>query len=281
MTDTKPPRATLPHRLAPDTPPERIDEIRRRVDELDSSAQYGWGHSIDFGPFSKEGLLAEGYLTIAGCLDDWGWWPEDLTGTRVADVGCFTGGLSLYLSARNPSAVYAVDEVPAHLAQCAYLAEVFEIKNITPIETSVYSLNDHIEPTSLDLILLSGVLYHLSDMLVGLHLLRTLLKPGGTLIIESNAVDDPDHSYANFGRFYAGMWWQPTGLCIQDMCEFMGFEKTEVRFYQEQRCLVRGRRSEQEIPFKRGLNWHFDSLEDARVRTMDPSIMRPADQRRM
>jgi SAM-dependent methyltransferase len=269
-------RARLPYRLPPDTPADRIEEIRRRIDELGDAAQYGWGHSIDFGPFAKEGLLGEGYLEIATNLDRWGWWPEDLTGRAVADVGCFTGGLSLYLAARNPTVVYAVDELPGHLRQCEYLAEVFDVECIRPVESSVYFLDRHIEEASLDLILLSGVLYHLSDMLVGLYVMGRLLKPGGTLLIESNAVDDFEHSYANFGRFYAGMWWQPTGLCVEDMCRFMGFEDPDVRFYRPQRCLARATRAADEIPFKRGLCRAFESLEDLRPRSMDPGIMAPA-----
>ena len=50
----------------------------------------------------------------------------------------------------------------------------------------------------------AGVLYHLSDMLVGLHALRRLLKPNGTLLVETAAIDDPQRSYADFARFVGG-----------------------------------------------------------------------------
>jgi hypothetical protein len=155
------------------------------------------------------------------------------------------------------------------------LAEVFQMKCITPVQSSVFFLLDHLSEHALDLVLLSGVLYHLSDMLVGLYVMRRLLKPGGTLLIESNAVNDFKHSYANFGRFYAGMWWQPSGLCIQDMCDFMGFEDTQVRFYKGNRCLVRTTSSDRDIPFKRGMYWKFDSPEDTRPRPMNPGVMAP------
>ena len=272
------PKAKFPFNLPLDTPPEQIRRIQQRVDDLAQEAQYGWGHTIDFGAFRKEGILGEEYLRLAGLLDHWGWWPKDLTGRIVADIGCFTGGLSLYLAARNCSLVYAVDEIPQHLQQCAYLAEVFEQNRIRPVEASVFSLLEQIPEGSLDLILFSGVLYHLSDMLVGLYVLRRLLKPGSLLLIETNAVDDFKQSYANFGRFYAGMWWQPSGLCVQDMCEFMGFEDTEIRFYQQNRCLVRTTRSSSmDIPFRRGLNWKFELLQDAIPRPMDPGVMAPVE----
>lgn len=253
-----------------------IEQIAADVDRLAASAQYGWGHTIDFGPFRKEGLLGNSYLKIAGGLDEWGWWPVCLDGMRVADVGCFTGGLSLLMAHRGAEVVYAVDEIPEHLAQCAALARIFGAQAVQPILQSAFRLRENILPGSLDLILLSGVLYHMSDMLVGLHAMRELLKPGGLLLIQSSGVDDFVHSYANFGRFCAGRWWQPTGLCLQDMCEFMGFKKPEVRFYSPSNCLARAFPDAAEIPFKRGLNWTFGDVHDGRPRSLDSSLLAPA-----
>ena len=230
------------------------------------------------GPFEKQGLLGYGYLKKAGALDSWQWWPKDLTSKTVADIGCFTGGLTMYLGSRNPKIVYAVDELPDHLAQCRYLAQIFDLPNIITIESSLYNLLSHIEIESLDMILLSGVLYHLSDMLVGLYMMKKLLKPGGSLIIETNAVNDFKRSYANYGRFYNGMWWQPSGLCIEDMCEHMGLKDVEVRFYQSHRCLVRCINSGEDIPFKRGMNWEFENLKDAQPRHKK-NIMAPVKSR--
>jgi 2-polyprenyl-3-methyl-5-hydroxy-6-metoxy-1,4-benzoquinol methylase len=86
---------------------------------------------------------------------------------------------------------------------------------VTCLDCSLYDLPRKLAPSSFDVILLSGVLYHLSDMLVGLLALQHLLKEDGVLLIESNAVECFEHSYANFGRFVAGMWWQPTGAVHQ------------------------------------------------------------------
>jgi SAM-dependent methyltransferase len=199
----------------------------------------------------------------------------------VADVGCYTGGLLLYMAARHPAKIYGVDELPTHLDQARFLVDLFRIPNVTLIEDSVYRLSDKIPEQSVDIILLSGVLYHLSDMLLGLYLMRRLLKQGGTLIIETNGVNDMRQSYANFGRFKSGMWWQPSGLCIIDMCQFMGFEDVELFFYKKNRCLARATRAAlDEIPFKRGLNWTFDDLTDANRRQFGLAGMAPVAPRR-
>ena len=116
----------------------------------------------------------------------------------------------------------------------------------------------------------------MSDMLVGLYAMRELLRPGGMLLIQSSGVDDFEHSYANFGRFIAGRWWQPTGLCLQDMFGLMGFADPLVRFYNPTNCFARAIRAEAGIPFKRGLNWPFDDIRDARPRLLDAGLMAPA-----
>lgn len=271
------PKARWPFRLPNDLLDDEIVQIRQNAQRIAQSAPYGWGHTIDFGPFSLEGLLKDSYLQIAGFLDKWAWWPAQMEHMVVADVGCFTGGMSLIMASRGAARVYAVDEIPEHLEQCSFLVRVFDAKAVEGMECSLYELHERIPAASLDLILLSGVLYHLSDMLVGLVVMQTLLKPGGILLIESNAVECFEHSYANFGRFFAGMWWQPTALCLQDLCEFSGLSRPEVRFYTPGRCLARAeKKRETKIMFKRGMNWPFLNLHDEAPRSLDPTIMSPA-----
>ena len=265
-----------PLRLSDDFGEEQLADLRARVERLDSESQYGWGQTIDFGPFEKKGFLGYGYLEIVGLLDKWSWWPRSLAGMLVADLGCFTGGHSVLMAQRGAERVYAVDELSGHLRQCECLASSFGLSQIETIESSVFRADEYIPEKSLDMIVLSGVLYHMSDMLVGLLMMHKLLKPGGLLIIETNGVDDDRRSYANFGRYYGGMWWQPSGLCVRDMCEHMGFEQVDVRFYKPDRCLARAVRSESDdISFRRGMNWAFSHLDDDRKRTMDRRVMAP------
>ena len=214
---------------------------------------------------------------MVGTLDALGWLPASLEGMTVADVGCFTGGITALLAHRGAERVVAVDEVGSHVEQCRVVVSAFGLQDkVDLIDESLFALPTLLPARSFDLVILSGVLYHLSDMLVGLYALRTLLREGGTLIIETNAVHDDQHSYANFGRFYAGMWWQPTTLCVKDMCEIMGYQEVETYPYVPSRCLARAVRSEEGPPFRRGLHWPFDDISDAVRRTVDPRIMAPA-----
>lgn len=125
-----------------------------------------------------------------------------------------------YGASRGAERVYAVDEVPEHLDQCHLVSRAFDLGNVAPVCDPLYRLEGHVESGSLDLVLVAGVLYHLSAMLMGLHALRRLLKPGGALLIESAAIDDFERSYADFARFVGGAWRAPSGLCNQGHARF-------------------------------------------------------------
>lgn len=254
-----------------------IDEIKQKIEKLSEVSPYGWGHEFDLGSLKIEGQLGNNYLKIVENLDSLKWFPKSMNGLTVADVGCYSGGISMIMASREAEKIFSIDEIKERLEQCKFMSELFKIKTINCIHSSLYQLLDHIEPNSLDLVVCSGVLYHLSDMLVGLLILQKLLKPGGILILESNAVDSFDYSYANFGRFYAGMWWQPSALCIKDMVEHMGFNSPDIKFYTAGRCLARAIKPDKPaVPFKRGMNWKFETLIDEKIVPMKYDVMRPA-----
>jgi SAM-dependent methyltransferase len=250
--------------------------IQEKAQSIASRSPWGWGHTINFGDFVMPGLFGTSHEIIVNHLTTMGWLPTDLSNLRLADVGCFTGGIAKILAERHASVVFAIDEIPTHTEQCQLVKDAFDLSNIRVITDSLYQLPKFIQLNSLDLIILSGVLYHCSDMLVALLTLRDLLKPSGTLLIESFAVNDFEKSYANFGRFFAGAWWQPSALCISDLCEFSGFNKPEIKFHDKERCFTKAVKNPSPIPFKRGMNYQFANIHDEKPRPTDASIMRPA-----
>lgn len=80
---------------------------------------------------------------------------------------------------------------------------------------------------------------------------------------------DDGHSYANFGRFAMGMWWQPHTLCLRDMWQFMRFERTDIPLCRPDRCLCRVEKvADDPISFRRG-------LADAAPRSFELKPMAP------
>lgn len=259
------------------------DVALSRLEEVAAKSQYGWGQTVELAAgVCQQGFLGVKWRQILATFDGLGWLGGDLRGKAVADVGCFSGAMSLSLADRGAKVV-AVDEVPEHLEQARVLADVFGAgSDLTCVSASLYDLHDHLDSESLDVVVLSGVLYHLSDMLAGLIAAQQLLKPGGRLLIQTNAVENFEASYANFGRFYAGWWWQPTALCIRDMTEFAGLTRADVHFYEPGRCVARAEKPSEAtdpqdvVPFKRGIHWSFSNLDDSEYRHLDASALAPA-----
>jgi len=271
-----PPLCEAPWPLASSAPSEETEALRSAVDAAAQASPWGWGHTIDFGSFKAPGFLGTDYLEMVGTIDRLGWWPTSLEGQDLADVGCFTGGVSAILAARNARSVLAIDEIPEHVEQCRVVKEAFSLDNIETRTASVYELDLVAGSAALDGIFVGGVLYHLSDMLAGLVVLRRSLKPGGWIVVESNVDESETRSFANFGRFYAGMWWQPSVLAVRDLLEFAGFTDIEIEVYRKNRAIARAVNTGIEVPFRRGLPIPFSSIHDTEMRTLDSSVMSPA-----
>jgi tRNA (mo5U34)-methyltransferase len=121
---------------------------------------------------------------LAPCL------PEDLRGWSVLDIGCNAGFYSFEL-ARRGGDVIGIDSDEHYLRQARWAAERFELADHVEFRLrQVYDLGR--DPTSYDLVLFMGVLYHLRHPLLALDLvaartrrvlvLQTLTMPGDEVV---------------------------------------------------------------------------------------------------
>lgn len=255
------------------TPPERLDAIRREIRRLGDAAPYGWGHTLDLGAGVRiEGVLAEHYRPI---LDRWralGWLPADLIGRRVADIGGWNGGMVIDLI-RAGASVVNVEEVPPHAEQFRFVRETLRLppERAALIGDTLYRMPWFPETRELDLIVLSGVLYHLSDMIVALKTVYDCLRAPGTVLIHTQAAPEGPYPYANFGRFQQGVWWQPSIGCIHEMLAMVGFDQIDAEPYLEREAILRAVKvTPRQMAFKRGLNYPFADILDARPRDPTP-----------
>ena len=113
-------------------------------------------------------------------------------GSRVLEAGCGTGAQTVILAQNNPGAeITSVDISPDSIrrAEARVLAE--GITNVTFCAGDLFSLP--FAPESFDHIFVCFVLEHLADPGRALHVLRPLIRPGGTII-----VIEGDHGSAYF-----------------------------------------------------------------------------------
>lgn len=118
-------------------------------------------------------------------------------------------------------------------------------------------------PQCFDVIFCLGILYHRPSPLDALKDLLTALKPGGTLLLESQAIPGeesialfPEKTYAKV----PGTWFVPTASCLKNWLERSGFQQVRL-FCQHAMSAQEQRRTE----------WMcFESFQDF-IDKQDPS----------
>jgi tRNA (mo5U34)-methyltransferase len=96
--------------------------------------------------------------------------------------------------------------------------------------TSVYDVRT-LGVDDFDVVVFSGVYYHLKHPLLALAALRQVMAEGGTLIVEGPIIDNVRDSFASFfyrDRFANDVsnWWVPTLRCLREWIECSYFEIT-------------------------------------------------------
>ena len=106
-------------------------------------------------------------------------------GTTVIDVGCGFGGIHPTLS-RAGAHVTGIDQSPGMVQEAQQQAER-ERLNVTLQEADAQQLP--FPDDSFDAALSSHMLYHVPDIARALSEMRRVVKPGGTVLITTNAAD--------------------------------------------------------------------------------------------
>jgi tRNA (mo5U34)-methyltransferase len=169
--------------------------------------------------------------------------PTDLTGQRVLDIGCNAGFYSFALAERGAEVV-GIDMDDRYLAQARWAATVIGSPSVSFERRSVYEVTSL--PGKFDIIIFSGVLYHLRHPLLALDLLAEL-EPK-TLVLQTLTRGDnaasplarEDVDFDTRDRLQAQAWpamafientfcgdptnwWVPNHACVLAMLRSAGF----------------------------------------------------------
>jgi SAM-dependent methyltransferase len=157
--------------------------------------------------------------------------PIDLTGKRVLDIGCWTGGVALLLAAMGAE-VTALEEVKKYADCTRYISGFFEC-DICVWGISLYDFIAEYMHT-FDYVLFSGVLYHISDPIVAMRATFNWLEDGGKCLIETayaagnkNYLEyhGPTRSSGEMGQRIGWNWFIPSIGALKQMCCDVGFEE--------------------------------------------------------
>lgn len=157
-------------------------------------------------------------------------------GARCLDVGIQEGLVTILLERRGAAEVVGYDRTfrKGRLALTRRaLGARFEMVGGMKLQDLPAALAEA-GHGPFDVVIFSGVLYHMFDPLSGLAVVRGLVRNGGICIVETTvAFDDSDVMYFNrAGRFTAGAYWFVTPRCLDYLLRLLRFEPLDV-VYQE------------------------------------------------
>ena len=141
--------------------------------------RYKWYHRIDLG----NGIVTPGrdyeimWNPTLAFMETVGF-----QGKTVLDIGCQDGLFSFFAERAGAAEVIAIDIEPRptlHLA-ASVLGSRVQFK-----QCSVYDLRSEFAENSFDIVIFNGVLYHLIAPLLALMSINAVLKPNGTMLMES------------------------------------------------------------------------------------------------
>jgi tRNA (mo5U34)-methyltransferase len=217
----KPPRlARLRRRKA-------MSAFQRRVDELP------WFHEIDLG----NGVISPGATprdVLQATADIY--FKDDLRGLTVIDIGCWDGFNSFEAKRRGAARVLATDHF-AWSDQCWGSRQSFDLAR-EHLDLDIEVLDIDVNDITLesvgrfDVVLFTGVLYHLRHPLLGLEQVSKIC--GGLLIVETHLdaleLSEPAMVFYPADELVNDPtnWWGPNAACVTAMLKDVGFSRIDV-----------------------------------------------------
>lgn len=197
-----------------------------KSDLLTQVNELPWFHSIDLG----NGIVTPGRASLANLkamaavIFD-----EPLANKTVLDIGCYDGFYSFEAHRRGASRVVATDFFIWQDPRCrscfdvarSIIAPQMDVRNLDILELTPANVGEF------DLVLFSGVLYHLRHPLYVLEHIAPLVRQ--TLVVETHL--DAVESNRPAMTFYPGTelnndptnWWGPNRGCVEAMLRDVGF----------------------------------------------------------
>ncbi len=211
----------------PQDAPEAVLGKRKSQDFSDELAKTGWYHSMEL-----PSGIAQGFLSLDDLRRRWSEFPlpEDLTGTRLLDIGTWDGWFA-FEAERRGAKVVAVDIAPQENFYQAHR----ELKSSVRYEVCEIYRVPELHLGTFDYTLFLGVLYHLRHPLRALEIVCALTK--NLAIVDSFVVDDEGanatpipwmefYEHTELGN-QVDNWVGPTLPCLLALCRSAGFARVE------------------------------------------------------
>jgi tRNA (mo5U34)-methyltransferase len=194
-----------------------------------------WHHRFDIVPG----------VTTKGTYNPDGLWKRlhlggEIAGKRVLDLGARDGFFSFQCE-RLGAEVVAIDYVSKEGTGFALAAELRQ-SSAEFLNRNIYDLRPSAIGT-FDIVLMLGLIYHLPDPYLALEIVRSLVKTGGTVFVESTCIDEValfNNTRVDTGSMKelpimmfvarnATSFWDPNSKCLTQLLEHTGFALTDLQ----------------------------------------------------
>lgn len=220
---------------------QEIEFIKR---QLKDDFTY-WYHKIDLG----QGILTPGF--------DYDPLWDNIRKVRnsvnyenktVLDIASFDGLWSFEAEKLGAKTVVATDCLYRTFRNFMFCRDILGSGCIPYYNVSPYNLAQRLDvffqenfdnekpyDRMFDIVQHLGLLYHLRDPLLSISQARSCIKPGGTLLIETNVLMDTDESFMLYNGIpfthrvsdNYSVWWIPTINCLKEMLMASMFDPDE------------------------------------------------------
>ena len=156
----------------------------------------------------------------------------DLENKIIADIGCNNGYYMFRMVPHKPKFVLGFEPYVHHYYTFHTLNSFAGQDNLRVELLGIEHLP--LFPDCFDVLFCLGILYHRPSPIDSLRDIFTALKPGGSVIIESQVIPGEDSMALFPEKTYAkvpGTWFVPTPSCLHNWMKRCGFQRIQ-QFYQ-------------------------------------------------
>jgi tRNA (mo5U34)-methyltransferase len=187
--------------------------------------EHDWYHEIDLGNgvIINKGGGQPNLKLVYSLLNQ-----LDLKGRVCLDIGTWDGKMAFEMEKRGANKVIAADveDRPTfHLLHKHFNSKVKYFSDVHVDNLSNHKIRDE---GPFDFVILSGVLFHIFNPLLVLGGIRSLMKPGGLIIVENACLDRNDVAmhFNQDGRFYMDLttFWLMSIQCFRYLLGFCCFQ---------------------------------------------------------
>lgn len=189
-----------------------------------------------------EELVTPGKIDVEAAFRSYKIDQEELSGKRVLDVGCWTGGFS-FLFESFGAEVVALDVMDPEDSGFNLFKKHLNSK-VRFERIGVYELSEN-ELGKFDFVFMQGVFYHLKHPLLAFEKINEVMNTGGSLICSGTSGDyyfeyddqliAPDREFPKLNEFPSAFfvrdkflgdksnWWLPNEVCLEAWLKRSGF----------------------------------------------------------